>query len=66
VYFVSGHADACGEVCCNHKLYIAIHYTDSSYPVKDLDESDTDSSGIAIVCHGGNVKIEAKLYTYLK
>ena len=32
---------------------------DSTYPVKDLDESDTDSSGI--VYHGTNVKIESKV-----
>ena len=33
--------------------------TDSTYPVKDLDESDIDSSGI--VYHGTNVKIESKV-----
>ncbi|XP_065898489.1 platelet-activating factor acetylhydrolase-like isoform X2 [Dysidea avara] len=33
-------------------------WKDSTYPVKDLDESDTDSSGI--VYHGTNVETESK------
>ncbi|XP_065898486.1 platelet-activating factor acetylhydrolase-like [Dysidea avara] len=46
----------------NMKLCVAFlnrHlWNDSTYPVKDLDESDTDSSGI--VYHGTNVEIESK------
>ena len=39
-------------------------FADSAYPVKDLDESNTDSSGI--VYHGTNVKIKPeRVYIHL-
>ena len=45
-------------VCYADVMNLSYVVLDSTYPVKDLDESDTDSSGI--VYHGTNVETESK------
>ena len=53
--------DTCGKVWL--AIFTPCGYTlsssDATFPVKDLDESNTDSLGI--VFHGTNVKIDSKV-----
>ena len=57
--------DTCGMVSIElYRQHITNSYpwlfpSDTTWPVRDLDESDTDSSGI--VFHGTNVKTESEV-----